>query len=168
MLTIIGCGNPNRSDDGVGTEVVRRLRETLDEEHAGRVQIFDAGTDGMSVMFRARGATALIIVDACQSGAEAGAIFEVPGREFKATVPPGLNLHAFRWDHALFVGRQIFKDEFPSDVVVYLVESQSLDYGLGLSHAVQRAREIVIEKIIQHIVLCDTHKDVCHDALDGH
>ena len=83
MLTIIGCGNPNRSDDGAGVEVVRRLADALGDKYSDRLRIFDAGTDGMGVMFKARGATSLILVDACRSGSDAGAVFEVPGHELE-------------------------------------------------------------------------------------
>jgi hydrogenase maturation protease len=65
MLCIIGCGNLVRSDDGVGVVVVRRLAQIVPVvQNSSRVNVFDAGTGGMDVMFRARGAEKLIIVDA--------------------------------------------------------------------------------------------------------
>lgn len=152
MLTVIGCGNPTRSDDGAGVEVVRRLAEALGDRYADRVQIFDAGTDGMSVMFKARGATSLILVDACRSGSDAGAVFEVPGHELEGVPPASLNLHDFRWDHALYAGRRIFKEAFPSDVTVYLIESEVLTYGIGLSAPVEKAARVVVERLQQRIV----------------
>ena len=81
MLTIIGCGNLNRSDDGVGVIVAQKLGEYVQRQGRTDVCVFDAGTDGMGVMFRARGARRLVLVDASRSGAEAGAIFKVPGGE---------------------------------------------------------------------------------------
>jgi hydrogenase maturation protease len=151
MLTIIGCGNPNRSDDGAGVEVVRRLADALGDKYSDRLRIFDAGTDGMGVMFKARGATSLILVDACRSGSDAGAVFEVPGHEFEGVPPPSLNLHDFRWDHALYAGRRIFREEFPTDILVYLIESQVLSPGLGLSVAVEKATNLVVERLQQRI-----------------
>ena len=59
MLTIIGCGNPNRSDDGVGIRVAQRLAAYVRDKDLQDVRVFDAGTDGMSVMFQARGAERL-------------------------------------------------------------------------------------------------------------
>ena len=151
MLTIIGCGNPNRSDDGAGVEVVRRLADALGDKYSDHLRIFDAGTDGMGVMFKARGATSLILVDACRSGSDAGAVFEVPGHELEGVPPPSLNLHDFRWDHALYAGRRIFKEEFPTDILVYLIESQVLSPGIGLSAAVEKATNLVVERLQQRI-----------------
>ncbi len=151
MLTIIGCGNPNRRDDGAGVTVVRRLRDLLRNGLPPDIRIFDAGTAGMDVMFQARGSRALILVDACRSGSEPGAVFEVPGEELAAQPTPSFNLHDFRWDHALFAGRQIYGDDFPGDVSVYLIEAASLELGIGLSPEVERAVETVVGKLARRI-----------------
>ena len=155
MLTVIGCGNPNRSDDGVGVFVARKLMERFGRDDPGRYRIFDAGTDGMGVMFKARGSSALIIVDASSTGSDPGAVFEVPGQELEGKPTQGYNLHDFRWDHALFAGRRIFKDEFPDEVTVFLIEAGSLDLGLELTEPAQSAAERVIETIARRIEECD-------------
>lgn len=151
MLTIIGCGNLNRSDDGVGVIVVRLLLEKFQNTELANVQIFDAGTDGMSVMFKARGSDSLIIIDAGNTGSEPGAVFEVPGHEMEGKPPGSFNLHDFRWDHALYSGRQIFKDEFPKDVTVYLIEAETLELGLELSDIAQKSAALVADKIAKRI-----------------
>lgn len=151
MLTVIGCGNSNRSDDGVGVFVAQALLQRLRAQPRDDVRVFDAGTGGMDVMFQARGATRLIVVDASTSGAPAGAIFEVPGTELERTHAPSLSLHDFRWDHALAAGRLIFREQFPRDVSVFLIEAQSLGLGLELSAPVQRAADQVIAKLAQTI-----------------
>ena len=79
MLVVIGCGNLNRSDDAAGVCVIHSLREQFGASLPPDVRLFDAGTGGMEVMFQARGASALIVVDACRSGSDAGAIFRLPG-----------------------------------------------------------------------------------------
>jgi hydrogenase maturation protease len=141
VLTVIGCGNANRSDDGVGVFVAQALRERLHERPRDDVRVFDAGTGGMDVMFQARGARKLVVVDAARSGSQPGATFEVPGAV----------LHDFRWDHALAAGRLIFRDQFPSDVSVLLIEAETLALGLELSAPVQRAAERVIARLAKVI-----------------
>jgi hydrogenase maturation protease len=111
------------------------------------VQVFDAGTGGMDVMFQARGASRLIIIDASRSGSEPGAIFKVPGRELESEPDAAFSLHDFRWQHALTAGRKIFGAEFPRDVTVFLIEAENLGFGLELSAAVVRSAERVIEEI---------------------
>lgn len=148
MLSIIGCGNTNRSDDGVGVYVARGIEARLKVEPVEGVRVFDAGTAGMEIMFQARGSNALIIVDASRSGSEPGAIFEVPGDELICENEPSYNLHDFRWQHALYAGRKIYKEDFPKEISVYLIEAENLDLGLSLSTKVTDAGDLVIEKIM--------------------
>jgi hydrogenase maturation protease len=149
-IAIIGCGNPNRGDDGAGPEVLRLLRGTVDESENG-VRLLDAGSDGMVVMFAARGCQALILVDACQSGAEPGAIFEVPGAELEQPAPASFNLHDFRWDHALYAGRRIYREDFPQEVTVFLIEAGTVALGIGLSEPVSTAAGRVAARITDRL-----------------
>lgn len=141
---IIGCGNPNRSDDGVGPEVARRLRQMALPKD---IAVFDAGTDGMAVLYRARGVKRLIVVDAKAPEGNPGAIYELPGELLQAPPPPSLNLHDFRWDHALYAGRKIYGGDFPTQLTVFLIEAETLDLGLGLSDEVAAAAARVADKI---------------------
>lgn len=147
MLCIVGCGNLTRSDDGVGVFVAQRLQAWLRARSDAHARVFDAGTGGIDVMFQARGARKLIVVDACASGSEPGAIFMVPGQELESLPEPGYSLHDFRWHHALAAGRRIFGHEFPSDVTVFLVEAANLGFGLELSPPVMAAAIQVAERI---------------------
>ncbi len=172
MLAIIGCGNTNRSDDGAGVVVAQRLRarlaaRSLPEERA--VRVLDAGTDGMAVMFAARGAEALIIVDAAQTGSEPGAVFEIPGHALEAPPRDSYNLHDFRWDHALYAGRRIYGEAFPSDVTVYLIEAASLALGLTLSPPVAAAADRVVDMIMARIADRSeaAHADAASDGDDA-
>lgn len=147
MLTIIGCGNSNRCDDGVGVFVAQALQGYLRRQPRADVRVFDAGTAGMDVMFQARGASRLLIIDASSSGSEAGAVFTVPGEQLQSEHEPEYSMHSFRWDHALSAGRKIFREQFPSDVTVYLVEAQNLDFGLEMSAPVRIAADKLVAQI---------------------
>jgi hydrogenase maturation protease len=147
MIVVVACGNANRSDDGVGAEVLRRLRMCGGAALSPHVKLFDAGADGMAVMFAARGARTLIVVDACRGAAEPGALFEVPAELLACERAPSLSTHDFRWEDALAVGRRILRDEFPTDAVVLLIEAASVDFGVELSPAVAAAAERAAERI---------------------
>lgn len=147
MLTIIGCGNLNRSDDAVGVIIAQRLQQYLSKHPHPDVQIYDCGTAGMEVMFKARGSNQLIIIDASSTNSEPGAIFQVPGKELETLPEPSYNLHDFRWDNALAAGRKIFKDDFPQKVTVYLIEAENLGFGLELSSVVENSAAKVFEEI---------------------
>jgi hydrogenase maturation protease len=144
-LVIIGCGNLMRHDDAAGVLVAQRLREWLERDPStDRVVVYDAGTAGMDVMFQAKGATSLIIVDACRSGSPAGSIFKLGGDELGDRPRPGLSLHDFRWDHAVYAGRTLFREAFPRDVTVYLIEAADTGLGLEVSPEVAGAVEKVV------------------------
>lgn len=143
-LAVIGCGNPNRRDDGVGPQVIALLKEMGLPPEVG---LFDAGTDGMAVMYKARGVARLIIIDARQPEGAPGTLYDVPGEVLQAPPPQSFNLHDFRWDHALYAGRRIYGDDFPTDVRVFLIEAESLELGLGLSPPVAQAAERLAEQV---------------------
>jgi hydrogenase maturation protease len=147
MIAVIGCGNANRTDDAAGLEVVRMLHARDALRTRADVRLLEAGTDGMAVMFAARGCTTLIVVDCCKTGAEPGALFEVPGSELETCHEPSLTLHDFRWDHALHAGRQMYRDAFPKDVTAYLIEARSLELGCGLSSDIRDAVAKVAQRI---------------------
>ncbi|AFY58554.1 hydrogenase maturation protease [Rivularia sp. PCC 7116] len=146
-LTIIGCGNLNRNDDAVGVIVAQRLQQYLATYPHPHVKVYDCGTAGMEVMFKARGSKHLIIIDASSTNSEPGAVFKLPGTELEALPEPSYNLHDFRWDNAIAAGKKIFKDDFPPLVTVYLIEAANLDFGWELSHAVQLSAAKVFEQI---------------------
>ena len=146
-LAVIGCGNLNRCDDGVGVVVAHQLMHYRNQYSQSKVSIFDAGTGGMDVMFRARGASQLVLIDASRNGSEPGAIFRVPGEELARDYNPTFSLHDFRWDHALYAGRRIFGASFPTDITVFLIEGATFDLGTQLSEPVQRAADRVCSEI---------------------
>ncbi|BAY29673.1 hydrogenase maturation protease [Nostoc carneum NIES-2107] len=147
MLTIIGCGNLNRSDDAVGVIVAQRLQQFLAENPHPNVRVYDCGTGGMEVMFQARGSKQLIIIDASSTGSEPGAVFKVPGKELEALPEPSYNLHDFRWDNALAAGRKIFQNDFPQEVTVYLIEAANLNLGLELSPTIEHSANLVFAEV---------------------
>jgi hydrogenase maturation protease len=151
MLVVIGCGNLNRSDDAAGVRVVQQLRHDFGDSLPADVKLFDAGTGGMEVMFQARGASALVIIDACRSGSDAGAVFRLPGSEIDTAHRPSYSLHDFRWDHAVHAGRRIFGADFPADLTVYLIEAGSLELGTELTASVSRGVTRVCEQVARSI-----------------
>lgn len=151
MLVIIGCGNLNRKDDGVGVIVAQQLQSYFRIHPNPDVQVYDAGTGGMEIMFQARHAKGLILIDACVSGSEPGTIFKLPGKKVMNRQPPSYSLHNFRWDHALDAGKQIFGDSFPDDIVVYLIEASDITFGLELTPPVSRAAEIVVGHVKEDV-----------------
>ncbi|MBA3917237.1 MAG: peptidase M52 [Gemmatimonas sp.] len=145
---IVGCGNLLRGDDAVGPVLVRHLWER-GVPHG--VRCADGGTGGMDVAFQMRGVPHVIIVDACSSGSEPGAIFRLDGVDAETPPLAGINLHAFRWDHALAFARWILKDDYPPRIDVWLIEAQQFAAGAPLSPRVDAAMETVIQRILADV-----------------
>ena len=144
---IIGCGNLLRGDDAAGPVLIRRLWEI---GLPPGVRCADGGTGGMDVAFQMRGIPNVILVDAAQTGSEPGTIFQVPGHELEQLPPlTGINMHCFRWDHALAFGHWLLKDEYPKKITVYLIEAAQLEFGAELSAPVKAAIERLAETLLQ-------------------
>lgn len=146
---IIGCGNLLRGDDSVGPVLIRRMWEMGLPEG---VFCADGGTAGMDVAFQMRGKDRVVIVDAARTGAEPGAIFKVPGAELE-NLPPltDIHTHNFRWDNALAFGRWLLKDEYPSEITVYLIEGESFEFGETLSPVVKSAMEKLAARLVEEL-----------------
>jgi hydrogenase maturation protease len=149
-IVVIGCGNPTRSDDGVGCAVIHAL-QTRRPSLPPHIELIDAGTGGMDVMFKVRDAARVVIVDACRSGSEPGAIFRLPAAEAVSPAPPAHTLHSLRWDHALYAAGRMYGESFLDHVEVMLIEAMSLEFGLELtapvSHAAHKAA-LLVEAIV--------------------
>jgi hydrogenase maturation protease len=146
---VIGCGNLLRGDDAAGPVLIRRMGDRGLPEG---VRCADGGTGGMDVAFQMRGVEHVILVDACTSGSEPGSIFEVPGSEVEHLPPlTGINMHAFRWDHAIAFGRWLLKDEYPANVTAYLIEGEAFEMGEGLSPAVDRAVDQLVDRLLERL-----------------
>lgn len=148
MTLIIGCGNLLRGDDAVGPVIVRRL---LERGLPTGVEVADGGTSGMDVAFRMRGAGRVILIDAANTGGEPGTLYRMAGTDVEVLPPlEGINLHSFRWDHALAFGRWLLKDDYPDDIVVYLIEAASFGFGDALSERVQATMDRLVEHLVDH------------------
>lgn len=144
---IIGCGNLLRGDDAAGPVLIRRMWEM---GLPPGVRCADGGTGGMDVAFQMRGVPRVILVDASHTGSEPGSIFCLPGAEVEQLPPlAGINLHCFRWDHALAFGHWLLKEEYPRDITVYLIEVGTLEFGAELSAPVKTAIETLAAKLLQ-------------------
>ena len=144
---IIGCGNLLRGDDATGPVLIQRMWARGLPDH---VHCADGGTGGMDVAFQMRGVRHVVLVDACQSDSKPGDIFEVPGKEVEQLPPvDGLNLHAFRWDHAIAFGHWLLKDDYPEHVTVYLIEGAEFEVGEALSSAVDAAIDKLVDRLFE-------------------
>ena len=166
QIVVIGCGNILRGDDAVGPTLIRHL--WVEGDIPDTVTMVDGGTGGMDVAFKMRGAKAVVLIDAAQTGAEPGTIYRVPGEEVEQLPPlQGLHSHNFRWDHALAFGHWLLADEYPEDITVYLIESAQLTPGADLSEPVEKAMRQVGEMVREHWSESDSASGSESDSASG-
>jgi len=136
-VTVIGLGNEWRGDDGIGLEVARRVGgRQLPGEPIGLVDAL-AGRDEV------------VLVDAVSSGAPVGTIFRFEASEEPLPAPlfGASSTHALGLAEALELARSL--GQLPRRVLVYGVEGESFDYGVGLSPAVAEAADRLTEEVLE-------------------
>jgi hydrogenase maturation protease len=137
---ILGMGNPILSDDGVGLYVAQRLRETALPEG---VEIRESEVAGLRLLELLRGHDKVVIVDALQTGREAGEVVRYEARDF-AGGHRYSSAHSIGLETALELGRTLGYD-MPSDVTVFAVEAVDVEtFAEELSPPVAEAAERVI------------------------
>ena len=150
-LLVIGCGNEFASDDAVGLQVIRSLKE---DKLPDGVELIEAGTPGLNLLDLWDRADRVIIVDAVKSGAAPGTVHSfdaslLPPRDVMPVSSHGLNII-----DAVELGRLLGR--LPAQLTIIGVEILSEEpFHVGLTPdveaAVPRARERVLEAIKQDL-----------------
>ena len=143
---VIGVGNPDRGDDGVGHEVVRLL--------AGRtppdVGLLRHGGEATGLLDCLHGADAAWLIDAAASGAAPGARRRL---DAAAGALPGdlaaLSSHGLGLAQAIELARAL--GTLPRRCLVYAIEGERFTAGAPLTPAVARAAAVVAEAILREL-----------------
>lgn len=146
---IIGLGNPLRGDDGIGLEVVRRLRRRLRSNPSVRL-VESAGADLIELLAR-EGCGRVVVIDAASLGREPGVWIRLPAATLAVrTDPEALALaHGPGLAEAMTLLRSLGVRLPP--VVVYAVQVDRLGWGEGLTPSVRQAAGVVAEAVRQEV-----------------
>jgi hydrogenase maturation protease len=139
MTLIIGCGNPDRGDDGAGILAAQRLRELgLDAvEHSG---------DGLALMELWNSGDDVILVDAIESGASPGTVLTWdPITHPLCEESYRCSTHAFGPREAIELARAL--DRLPARIRIYGIEAASFEPGSEPCREVLEAVERVANEI---------------------
>ncbi len=160
LTRVVGCGNLYAGDDAVGPLVVGRLA-AANVPH--NVTYFDAGTSGIDAALAFRGASEVIMIDACRSGQAPGTIFELSGEEISSqSDSAGPNFHTLRWDQAIAIARQCCQPG-PQRISVFLVEGRNFSLGDAVTPAVANAVEELAAGLQARLQQStDPEPDACH------
>ncbi|PSL03857.1 hydrogenase maturation protease [Cecembia rubra] len=157
---ILGFGNPVRSDDAVGCEVIRLLKEKLDPVPE-ILTIIDMGTSAFEVLFSLKHHDRILLIDGViNSGQEDGSLFKLPAEEIQAAIQddPMVFLHSLKWDQALSYAKKIMQNDFPKDnITVYLVSITDTRLSVGMSAIIQQSAYHLANKIIDDLELFENN-----------
>lgn len=145
-ILILGVGNAYRSDDAVGLIVAHRVRTELGDV----AEVREVRGEGTALLELWRGADAVIVIDAIQSGAAPGTVHRF---DAKRQPLPASSLrsstHAFGVAEAVALAWTL--RQFPPRLVVYGIEGKNFAPGVELSPEVAHSVEELVARVRQEV-----------------
>ncbi len=143
---VIGLGADARSDDGVGLDVARELRQVP----PFGAEVVEGPGDLSRLLDLWTGRPLVILVDAVRSGAPAGTVVRWDGEE-AARLPTGyaLSTHGFSLPDVLHLAR--FLGRLPRRLVLFGIEGREVGVGTERSPEVREAVPEVCRRIAQEL-----------------
>ncbi|MEO7647230.1 MAG: HyaD/HybD family hydrogenase maturation endopeptidase [Gemmatimonadaceae bacterium] len=144
---VIGLGNPLMGDDGFGLVALARLRDDWTLEG---VELADGGTWGMSLLPLIEDSDRLVLLDAIAAGATPGAVVVLERDRLPIYLKRKLSPHQVDLSDVLAVAE--WRGKLPAETVAIGVEPESVQMGLELSPAVDRAVDTAVGVVIARLM----------------
>lgn len=142
---VCGIGNPMLKDDRAGIEVAERMERS---SFRGHVEIIYGV--GFEVNDKIMGYDDVVIIDAAKMGYEPGTILEV-GVDDIFSDHQLASSHAVTLGSTLKVGYDLFADEMPKNLKIYLIEAEDyFEFTKECSPKVNIAIDEVVRRIHRH------------------
>lgn len=149
-VLVVGIGNPDRGDDGIGPQVVRALSGRLPADIVPHVTIIERSGDTLALIDDWAGRDSVVLVDAAAAVSAPGRIHRIDLLE--DTLPDDVSLsstHAFGVAAAVGLARTL--GLLPRRVIVFAVEGADFAFGAGLSRAVAAALDDVVGRVAEEV-----------------
>jgi hydrogenase maturation protease len=146
---VLGIGNDILGDDGVGIHIAREAARRI---NAADVTVEETGAGGLSLLERVRGYERLIIADAILTeNTEVGKIHRLTLLDLAQT-NDSITPHDAALRTTLEIGNSLFPGEMPADVVIFAVETHSVEViGNEMTPEVRAAVPKVVKMIMAEI-----------------
>jgi hydrogenase maturation protease len=144
---VLGVGNKLMSDEGIGVHTIERLasKYKLPEE----IQILDGGTLGLDLLYYLEGIENLLIVDAAETGKEAGKMIRLEGDEVPAFMSIKISPHQMGVPDMLAAAKM--KDIYPRRLVLWGIQPDVITLSLDLSPALASRVDALTEKLADEL-----------------
>jgi hydrogenase maturation protease len=146
VTVVIGIGNPDRGDDGVGRVLARRLRARA----APGIEVRECDGEATGLMAAWEGAEEVVLVDACRGAGPPGSVHRLDAAEIAGPGSRRLrhgSTHSFGVTAAVGLARALAG--LPLHLVLYAIEGRRFGEGAGLSPEVERAVDEVVTLLIR-------------------
>jgi hydrogenase maturation protease len=146
---VLGIGNDILGDDGVGIHIAREAARKISSPD---VTVEETGAAGLSLLERIRGYDRLIIADAILTeNTEVGKIHRLTLKDLAKT-NDSITPHEAALRTTLEIGNSLFPGEMPADVIIFAVETHSVEnIGSEMTPAVRAAVPKVLKMIMAEI-----------------
>jgi len=148
-ILIAGIGNILRSDDGIGIRVTEILQS---KDLPSNVDIIE-GTSGIDLIGAFKGYDRVVIVDAMKTNREPGSIeiFSLGHLHVRGMTHP-FSSHDLDISGLLNLGKKIFPDHMPDDVVIVGIEADDVTtFSDSCTPRVEKAAGIAV-KMIEELI----------------
>ena len=146
---VLGIGNDILGDDGVGIHIARAVARKVSAKDA---RVEETGAAGLSLLELIKGYERLIIADAILTdNTEAGKIHRLTLKDLAKT-NNSITPHDAALVTTLEIGKSLFPGEMPREVVVYGVQTASVEhFSSKMTPAVKAAVPEVVRLILAEI-----------------
>jgi hydrogenase maturation protease len=147
QILVLGLGNTLLRDEGVGVRVVERLQELY--RFPENVQVVDGGTMGLDLMAYVEAADRLLVLDAVNTGGEAGTLAHLVGEQVPAFLSLKVSPHQMGLSDLLAAAQ--LRDIYPDEVVLWGVQPGAIEVGLDLSPAVAARVDALVDRALAEL-----------------
>lgn len=148
-VLVLGIGNLVMSDDGVGVIVAQRLQR--DYQFPDNVEVMDGGTLGLDLLPKLENITNLIMIDAVETGNEAGTCVRLCGQELPFALETKVSPHQMGLKDLLAVSELM--GHSPKEMVLIGVQPGSIEMEIGLTSKVEAQLETLVSNVLNELAV---------------
>ena len=144
---VLGIGNLLMTDDGVGVRLVQQLADGY--RFPEGVRVLDGGTLGLDLLPQLEGVERLLVVDAVETGEQAGSLVRLSGEEIPLALATKVSPHQMGLKDLLTVAD--LQGNAPAEMVLWGVQPESVEMDMQLSAPVAAALPLLQERVLQEL-----------------
>jgi hydrogenase maturation protease len=142
---ILGLGNPLRRDDGLGPRIVAELERL---ELPQSVSAIDGGIGGLGLLHYLEEWERVLVVDVAELGLQPGRYVRFTPREARLReTGAGFSVHDAGLGQAIDLGMALGRQL--AEIVIYGLQPATMDWGQGLSPAVEAAVPDLVQAVLK-------------------